>query len=355
MPAMHQRIMHLDMDAFYASVEALDNPELRGKPVVVGGTGPRSVVCACSYETRPAGVRSAMPMRRARELCPDAVVIRPRMERYREISRGIFEHLGREIERIEKMSVDEAYLDIDVAAPSDEAAMELGRRFKREIRDTFGLNCSIGIAPCKFISKIASDLKKPDALVLVRAAEVLEFLAPLGVERIPGVGKVGTRKLHSMDVRTIGDLRRLPREMLHREFGKWGEKLYDFARGIDPRVIVTRRERKSLGAETTFDRDVRDLDVLREHIARLSEKVAGRLGEMGLGVHTVTLKLRYEDFTSITRQESFDYPVRRAEYIASAAADQLRRTEAGARRVRLVGVSVSNFAKPSESGELPLF
>jgi len=355
MPAMHRRMMHLDMDAFFASVEALDRPELRGRPLIVGGSGPRSVVCACSYEARPFGVRSAMPMLRARELCPQAVVVRPRMARYSEISRTIFEYLASEVPRIEKMSVDEAYLDIDPLVESDDAALELGRRLKREIRQRFGLICSIGVAPCKFVSKIASDLRKPDALVLVRAAEMQDFLDPLAVEKIPGVGKVGMGKLHAMKARTIGDLRTLPRDALVSAFGRWGERLYDFARGVDPRPVVTHHERKSIGAETTFDRDVLDTAVLREHIARLSDRVAARLERHGLAAHTVTLKVRYADFSLISRRQTFDHALRRAEHIASVATAQLERTEAGRRRVRLVGVAVSQFSSPDESGELPLF
>lgn len=350
-----RRIMHLDMDAFYASVEVLDNPSLRGKPVIVGGTGPRSVVCACSYEARPMGVRSAIPMRRARELCPEAVFLRPRMSRYVDVSRGIFEYLASQVELVEKVSVDEAYLDITREAPGDDAAWGLGERLRGAIRERFGLVCSVGIGPCKFISKIASDLRKPDALVLVRPDEAQGFLDPLPVEKIPGVGKVGMRKLHGLDVRTIMELRGLPREMLVGGFGKWGGRLYDFARGIDSRPVATSRERKSVGAERTFDTDVRDLVFLLERIGELSERVAVRLESLGVAAHTVTLKVRYRDFSLVTRSESFERPVGRADELASVAGELLRRTEAGRRYVRLVGVSASGLCRPAGVDELPLF
>ncbi|NQU42868.1 DNA polymerase IV, partial [bacterium] len=181
MSSRRRRILHLDMDAFYASVEALDDPRLAGKAVVVGGKGPRSVVAVCSYEARKYGVHSAMPMRRALDLCPRAIVLRPRMERYRDISRAIFEYLGGQAPLVEKMSVDEGYLDISEMAGSDEGALEIGRLLKAEIREQFGLVCSVGVAPCKFAAKIASDLEKPNALVLVRAEDLLDFLAPLDV------------------------------------------------------------------------------------------------------------------------------------------------------------------------------
>jgi DNA polymerase-4 len=345
------------MDAFYASVETLDQPELAGRPVIVGASGARSVVCACSYEARKFGVRSAMSMREARELCPRATFVRPRMARYAEISRAMFHYLESEAPLVEKTSIDEGYLDISGVAPNDEAALELGRRLKKEIRDRFGLVCSVGIGPCKFVSKIASDLEKPDALVLAPEADVLEFLAPLGVDRIPGVGKVGTKKLRAIGVRTIGDLRRQGREALGSMFGKWGGRLHDFARGIDPRPVVAHHERKSLGREKTFERDLLDLEPLRETLAEQSARIAKDLEAKGLFVRTVVVKARYSNFQLITRRRTFSRPIQRAAQIASIAQGILaNRTEAGRRPIRLVGVSVSGFVPSAgEQGELPLF
>ena len=356
-PAMARRILHLDMDAFYASVEILDNPGLAAKPVIVGGSGGRSVVCACSYEARKFGVHSAMPAARARQLCPDAAFLKPRMARYVEISRAIFGYLQDQAPLVEKMSIDEGYLDITEAGADDAAALALGERLKAEIRERFGLACSVGIAPCKFISKIASDLRKPDALVLVREEEVLDFLAPLDVDRIPGVGKVGRKRLTAIGVDTITDLRRQSREGLRSMFGKWGERLYDFARGIDPRPVVTHRERKSLGHEKTFEQDLLDLAALQEALAAQSARIAKDLQKKSLFVRTVVVKVRYSNFQLVTRQRSFSRPVQGAAEIAGIAQGILaNRTEAGRRPIRLVGVSVAGFETvEGTQEELPLF
>lgn len=343
------------MDAFYASVEALDDPSLAGRAVIVGGSGARSVVCACSYEARRFGVRSAIPMRQALEMCPQAVCIRPRMERYREISRGIFALLRERTERVEQMSVDEGYVDISDLARSDAEALEIGREIQAAIQERFALPSSVGIAPCKFIAKIASDLRKPRALVQVVESEVDAFLAPLGVERIPGVGKVGRKKLHGIGVETIADLRAQSREMLTALFGRWGERLHDYARGIDPRPIVTERERKSLGTEKTFETDLIDLAAIGEALDAQCAKVAGWLERRDLRVHTVTVKVRYANFESVTRRRTFAHVIAGANELAGVARDLLALTEAGRRRIRLVGVTVSQFAEASEAGELPLF
>jgi DNA polymerase-4 len=352
---MERRILHLDMDAFYASVEALDNPSLTGKPLLVGGTGPRSVVAACSYAARKFGIHSAMPMRRAQELCPQALCVRPRMGRYEELSTAIFTFLRTFTDQIEETSIDEAYLDISALASSDEAAFEVARAMQAGIHERFGLWCSVGIAPCKFISKIASDLRKPQALVLVRQGEVLDFLTPLDVGRIPGIGQVSQRKLHLAGVKTIADLRRQNHEMLDSMFGKWGERLYDYARGLDPSPIVTEYERKSFGTEKTFDRDVADPGILRQTLTDQAGKVAQYLEEEHLYAKTVTIKVRYANFELVSRQESYPRPMQSAGEIASVALDLLERTEARLRPVRLVGVSVSNFSEPETDSDLPLF
>lgn len=354
---MERRILHLDMDAFYASVETLDNPSLAGKPLLVGGNGPRSVVAACSYEARRFGIHSAMPMRQALERCPEATVVRPRMDRYREISEAVFARLEAVTPLIERTSIDEGYMDIGELAPDDAAALALGERLRADIRETLGLSCSVGIAPCKFVAKIASDLRKPAALVLVRGDEVDAFLGPLEVDRIPGVGKVGRRKLYALGVRTIADLRGQTLEMLTALFGKWGARLHDFARGLDPRPVVTETERQSLGTEKTFDRDVSDLAALRATLAVQAARVVEDLAESGEETATtVTVKVRYSDFTTVTRQRSYERPVKRAGEITAIAHDLLARTDAGRRPVRLIGLTVSGFTRDANTqDELPLF
>lgn len=349
------RIMHLDMDAFFAAVEMLDNPDLMGRPVVVGGMGPRGVVAACSYEARASGVHSAMPMARARRLCPDAVVAPARKERYQEISRDIFAFLEARLVVVEKTSVDEGYMDVSDRAGSDEEACALGGEVKEEIRRRFGLVCSIGIAPCKFVAKIASDLEKPDALVVVGAEGLLDFLGPLDVKRIPGVGQVGRRKLAGLHIETIGDLRKQSRDFLVHHFGKWGHRLFEFARGIDTRVVGARGERKSLGREQTFARDVVDVALLRERLLELAGVVAAHLEKSGLWPHTVVIKVRYGNFESITRQISFGNPVRERNLLYEIACELLKDTEAGRRPVRLIGLSVSGFQPPASTPDLPFF
>lgn len=354
-PIMERRILHVDMDAFYASVEVLDNPDLAGKALIVGGLGPRSVVCACSYEARKFGVHSAMPMRTARDRCPRAIVVKPRMERYEEISARIFEYLRDVVPLVEAMSIDEGYLDISEVAADDSAALALGQRIKEDIRSYFGLACSIGIAPCKFLSKIASDLRKPDALVLVPTAEVEEFLAPLPVDKIPGVGSVGLKKLHKAGAQSIGELRGLPRDGLRGMFGKWGDRLYDFARGIDPRLVIVEHERKSVGTEQTFDTDQMQLEPLCRTLQKQAREVERMLRESAQMALTVTVKVRYSNFQRITRQRTFSAPVQSAGEIAAIACDLLKLTEAGQRPVRLIGISVSAFVPQDGWEEMPLF
>jgi DNA polymerase IV len=351
---MSHRILHLDMDAFFASVEVLDHPELKGKPVVVGGKGPRSVVAAASYEVRKFGVRSAMPMCRALERCPHVVVVQPHFDRYHEVSENVFELLRKVTPLVEQTSIDEGYLDISEVVQTDEDARGLGARLKTQVWEHCKLKCSVGIAPCKFAAKIASDLKKPDALVVVRDEELDTFLLPLDVGRIPGVGKEGLKKLNQSGIKTIADLRRESRSTLTAWFGRWGERLHDFARGIDPRQVVTEHERKSLGTERTFDTDVRDVELLREYLGKHAVRLARELDERALCAATVTVKVRYANFDLITRRRTFQRCLFEAAEIASAACDLLEFTEAHQRAVRLVGVSLSGLRGRNMEQELPL-
>jgi DNA polymerase IV len=351
---MTRRILHLDMDAFFASVEVLDHPELKGKPVVVGGRGPRSVVATASYEARKYGVHSAMPMRRALERCPHVIVAPPRFHRYHEISEGVFALLREVTPLVEETSIDEAYLDISNVTQTDEDAQGLGARLKTQVWERFHLKCSVGIAPCKFAAKIASDLRKPDALVLVREEELDPFLQPLDVGKIPGVGKEGLKKLNQSGIKTIADLRNESRMTLTAWFGRWGERLYDYARGIDPRPVVTEYERKSVGTECTFDTDIRDPEILRAALSKHAVRLARVLDELALCAATVTVKVRYANFDLVTRRRTFQRCLYQAPEIANAASDLLELTEARHRAIRLVGVSLSSLRPRNREQELPL-
>jgi len=350
-----RRILHLDMDAFFASVEIRDNPSLRGKPVIVAGLTARGVVCAASYEARRFGVRSAMPTQQARVLCKKGIFLRPRLARYREVSRRILEIAHEFTDLVEPVSIDECYMDVTENKLGVESAEQLGRRLKQRIRDELGLTASVGIAPCKFLAKIASDLRKPDGLVVIAPEQVEDFLADLPVERIPGIGPVTKRKFHGLGIRKIGELRRLSRDQLRHLFGKSGERLYEFARGIDDRPVVVEREPKSLSRERTFETDTRDLDEIRRALRRHCEAVAGRLAAAGFRARAVELKIRYGDFKTVTRRLRLNDFFDDAETIYQTALDLLGKTDAGRRPVRLVGVCVGDLAGGEGVRQLRLF
>jgi DNA polymerase-4 len=279
-----------------------------------------------------------MATRIARRLCPKGVFLRPRIERYREISGQVFALFRDVTDRVEKVSIDEAYIDLSDRVSTFEQAAQTARELKSAVKERLGLTVSAGVAPCKFVAKIASDFDKPDGLVVVRPEETADFLAPLSVGKIPGVGKVAESKLHKLNVRTIADLRRAPRAVLQRDFGKFGPRLYEFARGVDTRPIVTHRKAKSVGSENTFERDHKDLEPILESLRKHAEKVARRLAQRDLAARTVTLKLRYDDFTSITRSRTLDVEVWETLDLYEAASGLLPKTEAGRRPVRLVGI-----------------
>jgi DNA polymerase-4 len=351
-------ILHADLDAFFAAVEQRDRPELRGRPVLVGGAPEeRGVVAAASYEARRYGARSAMPMRTALRLCPPGTVrLPPRFDRYREVSRRVMTIFRARTPLVEPLSLDEAYLDLTEplsrpGAPDPERA---ARALKAEVRTAVGLTVSIGVATSKSVAKIASDLRKPDGLVVVPPGTERAFLAPLPVGRLWGVGPKVEDRLRQAGVHTIGDLATLERRWLERQFGKWGGLLHDLANGIDHRPVTPERAIKSVGRETTFPHDVSDPAVLHATLRRLAEQVAERLHRHGLRGRTVTLKLRSYDFRTLTRQTSLSLPTDRAEEIA-AVAERLLATElAPGGRYRLVGVTVSGFQTTIQL-PLPLF
>jgi DNA polymerase-4 len=354
-------IIHLDLDAFYASVEVLDDPALRGKPVIVGGSERRGVVSAASYEARKFGVHSAMPTAAAKRLCPPGIFLPVRMERYREVSGKVFSIFRRFTPLVEPLSIDEAFLDVTGCERLFGSAEEVARKIRAAVREETGLTVSAGVASNKFLAKIASDLGKPDGLTVVPPGKEVAFLAPLPVAKLWGVGKVTERELHRMGVRTIGDLRSVPAETLTRAFGTSGEQLRRLADGIDDRPVETSLEAKSIGHEDTYDHDLRERGAMRRELLSLSDRVSARLRRHGVKGKTVTLKVKYADFVQVTRAATLSEPTDDGGSLYRIALDLLWNTEAGARPVRLLGISVSKLvpatgdAKPSRMEQLLLF
>lgn len=351
-----RRILHVDMDAFYASVEQLDDPSLRGLPVVVGGSEKRrGVVCAASYEARRYGVRSAIPMSRALRLCPDAIRVPPRFERYREISGQIHEVFETFTHLIEPLSLDECYLDVTTRCTTTRVPLvDLARAVKDAVKARTGLTASAGGGPNKFIAKIASDLRKPDGLLVVRPDEVDAFLRPLGVDRIWGVGPVTAGRLQALGLRTIGDVADRGLDWLTHQLGRTGAELHAYALGRDERPVVPSHEPKSISAENTFATDVTDPDEVDACLREQIDEVGGRLQRHGGAARTVVLKLRYADFTTITRSQSPPARVRDGDDILPLARELLSRTEFPGRAVRLVGVGVSGFVTADAAEQLLL-
>jgi DNA polymerase-4 len=338
-----RRIIHVDMDAFYASVEQLDNPRLKGKPVIVGRIEGRGVVAAASYEARRFGVRSAMPMAKAKELCPKAVFLPPRFERYKEISSQIQEILRSYTPLVEGISLDEAFLDV-----TGHEAETIAKRIKQRIKEEIKLTCSIGIAPNKFLAKLASNLGKPDGFTLIRGDEVDEVLKDLPVSMIWGVGEVTEKRLHELGIHTIGELRKVPLEELVARFGKHGERLYNLSRGVDNSPINPKRKAKSISHEVTFPKDLYDPEEVKRVLHKLSEEVGRRLRRKGLKGRTIEIKVRYPDFSQITRSLSLDMPTDSTDTIWSQAERLFERNVRIERGIRLIGVGVSNLTEKSQ-------
>jgi DNA polymerase IV len=350
-------ILHVDMDAFYASVEVLDDPSLRGKPVIVGGTPQgRGVVAACSYEARRFGVHSAMPAGRARRLCPDGVFLRPRMARYVEASEQIFAVFHRYTPLVEPLSIDEAFLDVTGCERLFGPAETVGRAIKAAIRDEIGLAASVGVAPNKFLAKLASGLEKPDGFVVLTADDAPARLAALPVGALWGVGKVTERRLERLGVCLVSDLLRLPRARLIAELGDHADHLLQLAVGQDDRPVVPDHEAKSIGNETTFAEDIADEDALRDILDHLVEKVAWRLRKHGLTARTLTLKARYPDFTTHTRARSLPQPTDATVVLRDAARELLAsRLGRAGRPLRLIGITASQFESGAGGDQAELF
>lgn len=341
-------ILHVDMDAFYASVEERERPELVGKPVIVGGTPEgRGVVAAANYVARKFGVHSAMPAVTAKRLCPHGIFVRPRMEFYADVSdqiRAVFEKFT---PLVEPLSLDEAFLDVTGSERLFGRAERIGRAIKQEIRQRLGLVASVGVAPNKFLAKIASDLKKPAGFVVVEPSHVQEFLDPLPVGRLWGVGKVTGGALEKLGIHTISQLRQMPVELLRHHFGSSGDHLWELSQGIDDRPVVPEQEAKSISHETTFARDLEDLEVMQAWLLELSEQVGCRLRRHRLKGRTVHLKVRFEDFHTITRAQTLPDPTDVTQEIWQTAAQMFAERLPGRRlHIRLLGVGVSGFEQP---------
>jgi DNA polymerase-4 len=350
-----QAIIHLDMDAFYAAVEVRDNPTLQGKPIIVGGSKKRGVVSAASYEARSFGIHSAQPVATAMRLCPHGVFLPVRMWRYAEVSKHIFEVFRRFTPLVEPLSLDEAFLDVTGSTRLFGSPEEIARKIKLQVLEETGLTVSAGVAPTKFVAKIASDLQKPDGLTIVLPGKVQEFLEPLPIERLWGVGKATRKILLRLGVKTIGDLSRLPLELLEKKLGKQGCHLYFLANGVDHREVDTEREVKSVGHEETYAEDVLTTAAAKRELLYLANKVAHRLRRHTFCGKTVTLKVKYHDFVQITRSVTLPEATNDGRKIFHICGELLDKTEVGKRPVRLLGVSLSQLELPSQERQLSLF
>jgi DNA polymerase-4 len=354
--AMARRyILHLDFDAFFASVEEILDPALRGKPLIVGAPPERrGVVASASYAARAFGVRSAMPTAQALRLCPQAIVLPPRHKIYHEYSTRMMAILAEYTPLVEPLSLDEAFLDVTGCEVRWGPPEELARQLQERLKEELGLTASIGLASNKLVAKIASGLEKPRGFVVVPHGTEREFLAPLPVEKLWGVGEVTARSLHEMGVSTVGQLVELSAAQLEAEFGRRGHDLYRQARGLDDRPVVVERVEKSLSREVTFAEDVGDQEVLRKELLALSESVGRLLRKRGLSGRTVKLKLRYADFKTLTRQTTMRTPTDLGRVIFDQAARLLDKARDRRRKVRLIGVGVSKL-EAAEEGQLSLF
>ena len=350
-----RKIIHIDMDAFFASVEQRDRPELRGKPVLVGGAPQRrGVVSTCSYEARKFGIHSAMPTRTALRLCPEAVLIEPDFRRYSAASKLIREEFFALTPLVEPMSIDEAYLVVSERCGTLDEAVEIARELQRRICEKCALTASAGVSYNKFLAKCASDFRKPAGLTVITPENAQEFLDPFPVEKFHGIGKVSAKKLRSINVRCGEDLRKLPLETLKNIFGKAGAFYYGIVRGLDDRPVEVESDPKSVSREITLYEDCSDIRKLRILLKTLARRVARRAEAAGFVGKSVFIKLKYDDFQTVTRSILLNQPCVNGVDIGEAAVSLLRKTEAGSRPVRLIGVGVANRFTPAEAEQLDL-
>jgi len=347
-------IIHLDLDAFYASVEQLDFPELAGRPVIVGGSFERGVVCACSYEARAFGVRSAMAMAKAARLCPAAEVRPVRMARYKELSERVFAVFRRFTDRVEPLSIDEAFLDVTGCERLYGSPLEIARNIILEVNQSCGLIVSAGVAPNKFLAKLASSRSKPAGLLEIKPEQVDAFLLPLPVESIWGVGPKTAESLHRLGIRTVAQLRRLDRSALEGQFGQAGGLLFELSRGIDDRKVLRDMEIQSMGAEETFAADLTSEHELNREMLRLAVKVSGRVRRAGLRGRKLSLKIKYADFSQVSRSTTVSNGVDTTELVYRLAKKLLREHRRSGRSIRLLGIYLSDWVPPT-GGQQGLF
>lgn len=339
-----RKIIHIDMDAFYASVEQRDHPEYRGKPVIVGGSPEgRGVVAAASYEVRKYGVHSAMPAARAVRLCPQAIFVKPRFEVYREVSEQIREIFYSVTDLVEPLSLDEAYLDVTENHLELPSATLIARQIRKRIRQTTGLTASAGVAYNKFLAKVASDLNKPDGMAVITPDKAEAFLEQLDIRSFHGIGEATEARMQAMGIATGKDLKAWSEVELVEKFGKVGRHYYRIVRGVDRRQVKAHRIRKSIGKERTFSEDIDDLGWIASFMEELAEKISASMQKKNILGKTVTIKVRYDDFETITRSTSYSYHLNSAREIAASAKLLLEETEVGQRKVRLLGITLSNL------------
>jgi DNA polymerase-4 len=357
-----RKIIHIDMDAFYAAVEQRDFPEYLGKPIVVGGSPDgRGVVATASYEARQFGIHSAMSARKAIQLCPHALFVRPRFDAYKSVSKSIREIFSRYTDLIEPLSLDEAYLDVTEDKLQIGSALEIAQQIKDAIKNELHLTASAGVSNNKFIAKIASDMNKPDGLTFIGPSKIEAFMEKLPVERFFGVGKVTADRMKKMGFHNGADLKKLSEQELIRKFGKTGKFYYRIVRGIDERAVQPHRLTKSLGAEDTFEQDLEQVSEMITELEQLAEKVTERLEKSKLKGRTVTLKVKFNDFRQITRNQSFANPIGDYHAIMAAIKDLVIKADLGGKKIRLLGISLSNFgnqaagAKHLDPDQLELF
>jgi DNA polymerase-4 len=348
-------IIHLDMDAFYPAVEVLDNPELKGKPVIVGGSKERGVVASASYEARKFGVHSAQPIAKAMRLCPKGIFLPVRMSRYKEVSERIFEIFYRFTPLVEPLSIDEAFLDVTGSTRLFGHPVDIAKKIKQMVFNEIGLTVSAGVAPSKFIAKIASDMEKPDGLTVVPPDRIREFLDPLPIKKMWGVGKVTQNALARLNIRTFKELSQMPVKVLEQKFGKYGIKMHQLSMGIDEREVVPEHDAKSVGHEETFLRDIIDANEAKKELLSLANRVSRRMRRNSVTGKTITLKVKYNDFVQITRSKTLPKPTQDGREIYSTACSLLEKTEVGKRPVRLLGISLSQLTIIGPEDQLTLF
>lgn len=353
-----RKIIHIDMDMFYAAVELLERPDLVDKPVVVGGSPKsRSVVTTANYVARKYGIHSAMSCAEAYRRCPECVFIQPDFPKYHKYSQIIRSIFFKYTDLVEPLSLDEAYLDVTVNKIGEVSATRVANAIKKEIFEETGLTASAGVAPNMFVAKIASDFKKPDGLTVIPPEKVLEFITPLPVRKIPGIGPKSDAHMERLGIRTVKDLASQSLEWLQKNFGSFGQYLYDIARGIDEREVTPSWERKSLGEEETFQQDLLEIPAIEFYLHQCAQNVFQQLTKEGKQARTVTLKIKYHNFQSITRRRTLDNFISSGDEIFAVARELLSRTDAGRVKIRLAGISLSNFnttEKSENEKQLPL-